>query len=140
MRVDPAMTAALSNFAFRTSQMMQTATATFGGFANSLNDLARQIHRDFDGSYALDFDMTREDQDHGTPEVVVHLTRPDLRVAILDVIPIGVSTDIDREMDQKQISALLKKAAATLIPSPEYRVTQRVDFFPSTTVSGRCFP
>lgn len=130
MRADPAMTAALSNFAFRTSQIMQTAAATFGGFANSLNDLARQIHRDLDGSYALDFDMTPEDQDHGSPEVVVHLTRPDLRVTILDVIPVGVSTDIEREMDQKQISALLKKAAATLIPSPEYRVTQRVDFFP----------
>jgi len=130
MQVDPAMIASLSNSAYRTSQMMQTAAATLGGFANSLNDLARQIHRDLDGGYALDFDMTAEDQDHGIPDVEVRLARRDLRVAILDVIPVGVATDIDRVVDQQQISALLKKAAATPIPSPEFRITQHADYFP----------
>ncbi len=130
MQVDPAMIASLSNSAYRTSQMMQTADATYGGFANSLNELARQIHRDLDGGYALDFDMTPADQDHGIPDVEVRLARKDLRVAILDVIPVGVSSDVERGMDQRHISALLEKAASTRIASPEFRIAQRVDYFP----------
>jgi hypothetical protein len=130
MYFDPAFANFLSYSAFRTSQMMETADATFGGFANSLNDLARQIHRDLDGGYSLDFDMTPEDQDHGIPDVGVRLTRRDLRVAIVDVFPVGVSTDIQRAMNREQISALLKKAAAAPDLSPEFRVTQRVDYFP----------
>ncbi|HTW47317.1 MAG TPA: hypothetical protein VMD92_05170 [Acidobacteriaceae bacterium] len=130
MQIDPSMTAALSNSAYRTSQMMETAAATYGGFANSLNDLARQIHRDLDGGYALDFDMTPEDQDHGVPDVTVRLARRDLRVAILDVTPVGVSSDIERSMDQTRITALLKKAASTPIASPLFRITQHVDYFP----------
>ena len=130
MQFDPSYVAALSNSAYRTSQMMRTADATYGGFANSLSDLARQIHRDLDGGYALDFDMTPEDQDHGVPDVEVRLARRDLHVAILDVIPVGVSTDIERSMDQRQISALLAKAASTPIASPEFRITQRADYFP----------
>ena len=130
MQFDPAYAAALANSAYRTSQMMQTADATYGGFANSLSDLARQIHRDLDGGYALDFDMTPEDQDHGIPDVGIRLARKDLRVAILDVIPVGVSTDVARGMSQRQISALLEKAASTPIPSPEFSITQRVDYFP----------
>jgi hypothetical protein len=130
MQVDPAMTNALAYSAYLTSQMMQTAAATYGGFANSLDDLARQIHRDLDGGYALDFDMTAEDQDHGIPDVEVRLARHDLRVAILDVIPIGVSTDTERAMNREQISALLKKAAATPNPSPDFRITLRADYFP----------
>jgi len=130
MQVDPSMMAALSNSAYRASQMMQTAAATYGGFANSLNDLAAQIHRDLDGGYALDFDMTPEDQDHGIPDVGIRLARRDLRVAILDVVPVGVSTDIQRDMNREQISALFKKAAATRIVSPEFRVAQQADYFP----------
>jgi hypothetical protein len=130
MQVDPAMISSLAQSAYRASQMMQTADATFGGFANSLNDLARQIHRDLDGGYSLDFDMTPEDQDHGVPDVAVRMTRRDLRVAILDVFPVGVSTGNERAMDREKISALLKKATATPIPSPEFRLTQRVDYFP----------
>ena len=130
MQVDPAMTASLASSAYRSSQMMQTAGATYGGFANSLNDLARLINRDLDGGYALDFDITAQDQDHGIPDVEVRLARHDLRVAILDVIPVGVATDLDRVVDQEQISALLKKAAATPIPSPEFRITQHADYFP----------
>ena len=47
-----------------------------------------------------------------------------------DVIPVGVSTGTERAMNQEQISALLKKAAANPVASPEFRVTQRVDYFP----------
>ena len=130
MQVDPAMNAALAYSAYRTSQMMQTAAATYGGFANSLNDLAAMIHRDLDGGYVLDFDLTPEDQDHGIPDVGVRLARRDLRLAILDVIPVGVSNDIERSMDREHISALLNKAASTPIVSPEFRITQRTDYFP----------
>ncbi len=130
MQVDPAMNGSLAYSAYRASLMMQTAGATFGGFANSLDDLARQIHRDLDGGYALDFDMTPEDQDHGIPDVEVRLTHHNFHVAILDVIPVGVSTDTERAMNQEQISALLKKAASAPIESPEFRLTQRVDYFP----------
>jgi hypothetical protein len=129
-QVDPAMNASLAYSAYRASQMMQTAGATFGGFANSLDDLAKQIHRDLDGGYSLDFDMTPADQDHGIPGVEVRLVRKDLRVAILDVIPVGVSSDVERGMDQRQISALLEKAASTRIASPEFRIAQRIDYFP----------
>jgi hypothetical protein len=130
MQVDPSMNAALAQSAARTSLMMQTADATYGGFANSLTDLARQIHRDLDGGYSLDFDMTPEDQDHGVPDVAVRMTRHDLRVAILDVIPVGVSGDTQRAMNQDQISALFAKAAAKPVTSSEFRLTQRVDYFP----------
>jgi hypothetical protein len=130
MHVEQSFNDAISNSAYRASQMMQTADATYGGFANSLNDLARQIHRDLDGGYALDFEMTPEDQDHGIPDVEVRLARKDLRAAILDVIPVGVSSDVERGMDQRHISALLAKAASTPIASPEFRITQRTDYFP----------
>lgn len=122
--------AALANSAYRTSQMMQTAAATYGGFANSLNGLAAMIHRDLDGGYSLDFDMTSEDQDHGIPDVEVHLAHHDLKVAILDVTPVGVSTEVARTMDRNQITALIRKAAAHPVASPEFRITQRVDYFP----------
>ena len=128
---DPAAEiAALNYFAYRTSEMMQTAGATYGGFANSLNDLARQIQHDVTGNYSLDFDLTPEDRDHGFPNVEVRLVRHDLRVAILDVIPIGVATDIERDLDQEELAALFKKAAATSVASPEFRITQHVDYFP----------
>ncbi len=130
MQVDPAMNASLAYSAYRAWQMMQTAGATFGGFANSLDDLAKQIHRDLDGGYSLDFDMTPEDQDHGVPDVEVHLARHDLHVAILDVVPVGVSGDTERAMNQAQISALFDKAASKPIASPEFRITQRADYFP----------
>jgi len=130
MQIDPAMNIALAYSAYRTSQMMQTAAATNGGFANSLKDLGEMIHRDLDGGYSLDFDMTAEDQDHGIPEVQVHPARHDLKIAVLDVTPVGVSKDVAREMDQNQITALIRKAAGHRVASPEFRITQRVDSFP----------
>lgn len=51
---------ALNFFAYNSSLVMQTAEETHGGFSNSLNDLAGQIHRDLDGNYTLEFDLTTE--------------------------------------------------------------------------------
>jgi hypothetical protein len=130
MQIDPAMDLALARSAYRTSQMMLTAAATNGGFANSLKDLGAMIHRDLDGGYSLDFDMTAEDQDHGIPDIKVHVVPHELKVTVLDVTPVGVSIDVARAMDQNQITALIRKAAGHPVASPEFRITQRVDFFP----------
>ncbi|MGI8773354.1 MAG: hypothetical protein ACR2JE_18170 [Acidobacteriaceae bacterium] len=129
MQMDPRQTAALNYYAYRTSTMMQTAGATLGGFANSLNDLAAQIHRDLDWNYSLDFDLTPEDSDRGYPSVAVRLARHDLRVAILDVVPIG-SSDAHREMASKDLMDTLIRATRQPISSPDYRITQHADYFP----------
>ena len=130
MYFDPLFANFLAQSARRTSLMMQTAAATYGGFANSLKDLAGQIHRDLDGGYSLDFDMTPEDQDHGVPDVKVQLAQRDLHAAVLDVTPVGIANDFERATDQREISALLEKAASKPIESPDFRIAQRVDFFP----------
>jgi len=130
MQVDPAMNRALAVLAYRTSQMMLTSAATNGGFANSLKDLGEMIHRDLDGGYSLDCDMTAEDQDHGIPDVQIHPARHDLKVAILDVTPVGIASDTARAMNQAQVANLFRKAAAHPVTSPEFRITQRVDSFP----------
>lgn len=130
MQVDPADNAALSYFAYRTSQMMQAAASTLGGFANSLNDLAAQIHHDLDGNYALDFDLTPADRDRGIPSVEVRLDRRDLKLAILDVVPIGSLSPLDRQLTSKQLTDLLARAAKHPVSSPDLRITQHVDYFP----------
>lgn len=130
MQIDPNQTAALNYFAYRNSQMMQTAATTLGGFANSLNDLAGQIHHNLDGNYSLDFDMTPEDRDRGVPSVEVRLTRHDLRVALLDVVPIGVAGDADRAAASKKLAEMVTKAAKEHVSSPDFRITQHVDYFP----------
>lgn len=129
LQMDPRQVAALNYYAFRTSAMMQTAGATLGGFANSLNDLAAQIHRDLDWNYSLDFDLTPEDTDRGYPSVEVKLTRHDLKVAILDVVPIG-SADAHREMVSKELMDTLIRATRQQISSPDYRIAQRAEYFP----------
>lgn len=133
MQVDPEDTAALNTFAYHNSLMMQTAADTLGGFANSLDELARQIHHDLDGTYSLDFDLTPEDRDHGIPSVqvrlAVRLAQHDLHVAILDVVPIGVTSDSNREMTRDKLEELAK-TAATPVFSPDFRITQHVDYFP----------
>jgi hypothetical protein len=60
--MDPQLAASRS-FSFRTSQMMQIAAQTRGGFSNSFKDLAAQIHRDLDNNYTLVYDLTPEEQD-----------------------------------------------------------------------------
>jgi hypothetical protein len=117
-------------FAYRNSLMMQTAGATLGGFANSVNDLARQIHHNLDGKYSLDFDLTPEDRDHGTPSVEVRLTQHDLKVAILDIVPIGVTPGSNRGIPQKELAEILKRASTKPIASPDFRIIQHVDYFP----------
>lgn len=128
--LDPAELAALQSSAYRSSQMMQSAANTQGGFANSLNDLAGQIHRNLDENYLLDFDLTAADHDIGFPSVAVKLTRRDLRVNIEDVIPIGVERDAVPVEMAHNLRRLLAAAAAAHLVSPEYRIFQHVDLFP----------
>jgi hypothetical protein len=117
-------------FAYRDSVMMQTAGETLGGYANSINDLAQQIHRNLDGNYSLDFDLSPEDRDRGTPSVEVRLERHDLRVAILDLVPIGVAPGTNRAVDQKKLAEILDRASKKSVSSPDFRITQHVDYFP----------
>ena len=130
MQVDPAFNAALNYSAYRTSQMMQTAASTLGGFSNSLDTLARQIHHDLDANYALDFDLTPQDRDHGFPSVQVTLAQHELRVAILDITPIASLREVDRRATSKEIAALIHRATHHPVSSPDFHITQRVDYFP----------
>jgi hypothetical protein len=130
MQIDPKQTAALNSFAYRASMMLQTAVATDGGYANSLSDLARIIHHDLDGIYSLDFDLTPQDQDHGIPSVEVKLSRPALHVAVLDVVPVGMTADADREITRRQVAELVKRAAKLKVSSSDFRITQHADYFP----------
>src|SRR5271163_590742 len=130
MQVDPKQIAALNNAAYNTSQMMQSAANTLGGFSNSLKDLAVQIHRDLDGNYALDFDLTPEDRDHGVPAVEVRFALRDLKIAILDVAPVSSASDSYREAASKRLTALLAEASKHPVSSPDFRITQHVDYFP----------
>jgi dienelactone hydrolase len=129
LEIDP-QTAALNSFAYRTSQMMQTATNTLGGFSNSFKDLAAKIDHDLVGNYSLDFDLTPEDQDRGSPSVAVLVSRPALKVKILDVVPIGSLPAPDGEMTPQQLAMLTQKVAAKPVPSTDFRIFQHVDYFP----------
>ena len=66
-RIGPAQSALLNNYAAATLQMMLTAEATLGGYANSIADLAARMQNDLDSAYRLQFDSTPEDQDIGIP-------------------------------------------------------------------------
>jgi hypothetical protein len=129
-QVDPQMIAALNYYAYRTSMMMQTASDTLGGYANSLSDLAGKIHSDLDGNYALDFDMTAEDTDKGVPSVEVRMTSHDLRVAILDLVPLGSASEANGEVVSRDLMETMRKAAQQPVVSPNYRISQHVDYFP----------
>ncbi|MGA8528682.1 MAG: hypothetical protein WB622_03140 [Acidobacteriaceae bacterium] len=130
LHLDAAQDAALASYAYRTSQMMQSAADTQGGFANSLKDLAGQIHRNLDGNYLLDFDLTAKDQDIGFPAVGVKVARRDLRVTIEDVIPIGLERDAVAVGKAQKMAELLVAATAAHVSSPDFRIFQRVDSFP----------
>ena len=128
--MDPQLTASRS-FAYRTSQMMQTADQTLGGFSNSFKDLAAQIHRDLDNNYSLDFDLTPEDQDQEPRSVEVRLVRRDLKIKILDIVPIGRTPTLDDEgMTSQQLAELIHQVDRKPVSSPDFRVSQHVDFFP----------
>ncbi len=130
MRIDPRQTAALNRFAYSNSLMMQTAADTLGGFSNSLKDLAAQIHRDLDGNYSMDFDLTPEDRDQGIPKVEVALARHDLKATVLDVAPVGSAVDNDRELVSKELMDTMRSATKEPVTSPDFRITQHIDFFP----------
>ena len=130
MQLDPAQIAALNASAANASQMMQSAQSTLGGFANSLDELARQIHRDFDGNYTIDFDLTPEDRDEGVPSVEVRPNRRDLHTLVLDVIPIGPGIDSTRQAKSTQLNELMAMAVRGPVTSPDFNIAQQVDFFP----------
>jgi len=130
LQMDPAQVAALNNYAYRSSQMMQSAANTQGGFANSLNELAGQIHRNLDGNYWLDFDLNAADRDIGFPSVAVKLARPDLRVAIEGVVPIGLESTAAAAGVADKLAQLLTAATAARAHSPDFRLFLRADSFP----------
>lgn len=133
-QIDTHETAALTNNAFLSSQMMQAAQATQGGFANSMDALAAQIHRNLDRNYLLGFDLTPQDRDLGVPAVGVKLARRDLRVTILDVIPVGIEPGSVEAGTARKLAALLEDATRQQLTSPDFQVYQHVDFFPMRAV------
>jgi hypothetical protein len=122
--------AAMNSFAYNNSLVMQSAEETHGGFANSLNELATQIHRDFDGNYALEFDLTPQDQDKGVPQVDVKSVKSQLKVAVLDVVPILSAPAAESVAASKRITDVMMKAARHPISSQDFRIAQHVDYFP----------
>jgi len=130
MTFDPRLGTALANSAARASLMMQTADATLGGFSNSLDKLAAQIHRDLDETYSLKFDMTAADRDHGIPSVEVKFADRNLRVSIMEVSPVGTSSEADREAVSRVLVDKVRKATLKPVSSTEFRITQHVDYFP----------
>lgn len=131
MQVDPEMIRADNAFAYNTSQMMMSASATMGGFSNSLGELAGKIHHDLDGNYALEFDMTPEDTDRGAPKIEVSLTHAhsDLRLAVLDAEPVLAASDAEAELASRELLATLRKSASAPASS-DFRIIQHVDSFP----------
>ena len=127
MQIDPAEIARLNYYAYLNSQMMQTAAATQGGFANSLKALAAQIHHNLDKNFQLDFQLTPQDQDRGIPDVEIKLAHHELRLAILDVIPLNHDLG---SIGPEKLAALLKEAGSQHLSSPDFRIAQHVDYFP----------
>jgi hypothetical protein len=121
---------AMNSFAYNNSLLMQTVDETHGGFANSLNDLATQIHRDLDANYSLEFDMTPQDQDKGIPQVDVKSAKSQMKVAVLDVVPILSAPAAESAAASKRITEIMLRAAQHPVTSPDFRIAQRVDYFP----------
>jgi hypothetical protein len=130
MQFDPQLSNALANSAARTSLMMQTAESTLGGFSNSLDDLAAQIHRDLDETYSLYFDMTPADRDHGVPSVEVKFADHNIRGSIMEVSPVGMSSEANHEAVSKVLVDKVRKATIKPVSSPDFRIMQHVDYFP----------
>lgn len=124
------LSAAATVAQYRTSVVMQTAKDTMGGFSNSLSTLAGYIHRDLDENYLLTFDMTAADRDKGTPAVEVEVSDHQERVTIVDIAAVGTIYDGDRKVLSKEVLARIKLEAKKPIASPDFRITQHVDYFP----------
>ncbi len=121
------LTSALNHLAFSTSLVMQTAQDTFGGFSNSLSELAGKIDHDLQGNYRIDFDLIAEDTDRGAPAVAVHLLRRDLRAAVLEVVPYLAP---EQPSLPKQVLAAIRATEKHPGAPGEFRIAQRVDYFP----------
>ncbi len=128
--IPQAQTAALAQAAAQTSQMMQIADATLGGFSNSIATLATQMQQDIDGATVLQFDMTPEDQDIGVPQVEVGLKQPALHAAILDIEPVlSVQNSEQNRASQKTAHDVLAGMSRP-VSSPDFAIAQHVDYFP----------
>lgn len=121
---------ASSYFAYRSALMRQTADETFGGFANSLKDLAAQIHHNLDDNYSLIFDLTARDRDKGVPDVEVILADHRQRFAIVDLLPTASIPAPGQKIISKELMAAMWKAAEHPVASPSFLIAQHVDYFP----------
>jgi hypothetical protein len=130
MRMDSQLSA-IHSVQDRTSQMMRTAASTLGGFSNSFKDLAAQIHRDLDNNYSLDFDLTPEDQDRGLRSIEIRPVRRDLRIKILDIVPVGRTPAMDDGgITPQQLAKFIHRVDQKPVSSIDFRVSQHVDYFP----------
>ncbi len=120
--------ATLNYFAYRGSLSRQTAAETFGGLSNSLTTLTGQIHHDLDNNYAITFDLTPADRDKGTPEVEVRMTDRNRKVNIENLVPAGA--DMERKVASRQRMNALWTASNQPVNSPDFQVSQHVDYFP----------
>lgn len=129
-QISPALIRALNHSAALNSQMMLTAQATLGGFSNSISSLAAQMQRDLDDAYHIQFDLTPNDQDIGIPDVSVEVNKPEARPWVLDVVPV-LSADVEKQRRESAETAHALLASITgPIASPNFSISQRVDYFP----------
>jgi hypothetical protein len=122
--------AASTYFAYRASTMRQTAQETFGGFSNTLQDLASQIHHNLDDNYALTFDLTAHDRDKGVPDVEVRLADRHQRLAIVNLYPVALAPAPCQKVVSKDLMTAMWKAAERPVSSPSFHIAQHVDYFP----------
>ena len=120
--------ATLNYFAYRGSLSRQTAADTFGGLSNSLTTLTGQIHHDLDNNYAITFELTAADRDKGTPEVEVRMVDRKRKVNIENLVPAGA--DMERKLASRQRMNALWAASNQPVSSPDFQVSQHVDYFP----------
>jgi hypothetical protein len=129
-QISPALTGALSQYAAAASQMMLTAQETLGGFSNSISELAAKMQRDLDGAYHIQFDLTANDQDIGIPEVSVRVDGPRLRASVVDVTPVLAADVAEQRRESRKDAHVLLASIGKPITSPDFSISQRVDYFP----------
>jgi hypothetical protein len=129
-QISRALIGALNHYAAVNSQMMLTAQATLGGFSNSIPQLAAQMQRDLDDAYHIQFDLTPNDQDIGIPEVSVKVDKSGARASILDVAPVLAADVAAQRRESRETAHALLASIAAPITSPDFSISQRVDYFP----------
>ena len=121
--------AELQHFAYRAAVMQMTARDTLGGFANSVTELAGKMERDVEVNYSLRFALTAADRDNGVPHVEVQqVGEARNRLIVVDVSPLG--TEVEQRAESQEKMAEMWRATAKPVASSEFRIAQRVDYFP----------